>query len=97
MASVVDASLFKAYDIRGVVDRTLTVEAVRRIGAALGAEAIALGQQEIVVGRDGTLAAFERLMLEREFADRQLASATASIASVVDCPACRLNVSSWGI
>jgi phosphomannomutase/phosphoglucomutase len=55
MTSVVDPSLFKAYDIRGVVDRTLTVEAVRRIGAALGAEAIALGQQEIVVGRDGRL------------------------------------------
>ena len=55
MAPVVDASLFKAYDIRGVVDRTLTTDAVRRIGAALGAEAIALGRREIVVGRDGRL------------------------------------------
>jgi phosphomannomutase/phosphoglucomutase len=55
MASVVDASLFKAYDIRGVVDRTLTTEAVRHIGAALGAQALALGQREIVVGRDGRL------------------------------------------
>jgi phosphomannomutase/phosphoglucomutase len=55
MTSAVDASLFKAYDIRGVVDRTLTTEAVRRIGAALGAEALVLGRQEIVVGRDGRL------------------------------------------
>jgi phosphomannomutase/phosphoglucomutase len=55
MISVADASLFKAYDIRGVVDRTLTVEAVRLIGAALGAEAIVLGVREIVVGRDGRL------------------------------------------
>jgi phosphomannomutase/phosphoglucomutase len=55
MTSTVDASLFKAYDIRGVVDRTLTTDAVRAIGAALGAEAIALGRQEIVVGRDGRL------------------------------------------
>ncbi len=55
MTPVVDASIFKAYDIRGVVDRTLTAEAVRAIGAALGAEALALGRQEIAVGRDGRL------------------------------------------
>ena len=55
MTSAVDASLFKAYDIRGIVDRTLTTDAVRQIGAALGAEAIALGRKEIAVGRDGRL------------------------------------------
>jgi phosphomannomutase/phosphoglucomutase len=55
MIPVIDASLFKAYDIRGVVDVTLTVEAVRLIGAALGAEAVGLGVREIVVGRDGRL------------------------------------------
>jgi phosphomannomutase/phosphoglucomutase len=55
MNAVIDASLFKAYDIRGIVDRTLTSEAVRLIGAALGAEALALGVREIVVGRDGRL------------------------------------------
>jgi phosphomannomutase/phosphoglucomutase len=55
MIAAVDASLFKAYDIRGVVDRTLTVEAARLVGAALGAEAAARGVHEIVVGRDGRL------------------------------------------
>ena len=55
MTASVDASIFKAYDIRGVVDRTLTTDAVRRIGTALGAEALALGRQEIVVGLDGRL------------------------------------------
>ncbi len=55
MTPAVDASLFKAYDIRGIVDRTLTTDAVRRIGAALGAEALGLGNSEIVVGRDGRL------------------------------------------
>jgi phosphomannomutase/phosphoglucomutase len=50
-----DPTLFKAYDIRGVVDGTLTVEAVRLIGAALGAEATAIGVHEIAVGRDGRL------------------------------------------
>lgn len=47
--------IFKAYDIRGIVDRTLTVEAVTSIGRALGAEAVARGQSAIVIGRDGRL------------------------------------------
>ena len=47
--------IFKAYDIRGIVDKTLTVEAVRAIGHALGSEAVARGQQAIAVGRDGRL------------------------------------------
>ncbi len=51
----VDAGIFKAYDIRGVVDRSLTRDAVRAIGAALGSEAIARSVAEITVGRDGRL------------------------------------------
>lgn len=47
--------IFKAYDIRGIVDKTLTVEAVRAIGHALGSEAVARKQQAIAVGRDGRL------------------------------------------
>lgn len=47
--------IFKAYDIRGIVDKTLTVEAVRAIGQALGSEAVARGQKAIAVGRDGRL------------------------------------------
>lgn len=51
----VDAGLFKAYDIRGVVERNLTREAVRAIGAALGSEGLVRGVREIAVGRDGRL------------------------------------------
>jgi len=47
--------IFKAYDIRGIVDTTLTPEAVRIIGHALGSEAVARGQTAIAVGRDGRL------------------------------------------
>ncbi|MDX9699177.1 MAG: phosphomannomutase/phosphoglucomutase [Rhodocyclaceae bacterium] len=47
--------IFKAYDIRGIVDRTLTVDSVRAIGHALGSEALARGQREIAIGRDGRL------------------------------------------
>jgi phosphomannomutase/phosphoglucomutase len=47
--------IFKAYDIRGVVDKTLTNEAVRTIGQALGSEARDRGLTTIAIGRDGRL------------------------------------------
>ncbi len=50
-----DASIFKAYDVRGIVDKTLTENAVYWIGRALGAEAEARGEQQIYVSRDGRL------------------------------------------
>ncbi len=50
-----DASIFKAYDVRGIVDKTLTEDAVYWIGRALGAEAEARGEQHIYVARDGRL------------------------------------------
>jgi phosphomannomutase/phosphoglucomutase len=49
------ASVFKAYDIRGVVDTDLTPAAVTQIGCAIGAEARARGQSHLVIGRDGRL------------------------------------------
>ena len=51
----IDSSIFKAYDIRGIVDRKLTVDAVRAIGLALGSLARRQGIQETVIGRDGRL------------------------------------------
>ena len=51
----IDASIFKAYDIRGIVDKTLTENAVYQIGLAIGTEAKVRGQQHIYVGRDGRL------------------------------------------
>jgi phosphomannomutase/phosphoglucomutase len=47
--------IFKAYDIRGIVGRTLTAESVRAIGHAVGSEARARSQESIAVGRDGRL------------------------------------------
>jgi phosphomannomutase/phosphoglucomutase len=55
MSAFISASIFKAYDIRGVVDDTLTVDAVRAIGLALGTAARKVGMRETVVGRDGRL------------------------------------------
>ncbi len=53
--STLAPEIFKAYDIRGVVDKTLTVEGVRRIGQALGSLALERGRQSVVIGRDGRL------------------------------------------
>jgi len=47
--------LFKAYDIRGIVDATLTVDVVRVIGQAIASDAREHDQKSIVIGRDGRL------------------------------------------
>ncbi len=44
---------FKAYDVRGVVGRTLTPDIVTAIGQAVGSEAIARGRRTVAIGRDG--------------------------------------------
>ena len=51
----IDKSIFRAYDIRGIVDESLTTDAVRLIGQAIGTENIKRGKTEIVVARDGRL------------------------------------------
>jgi phosphomannomutase/phosphoglucomutase len=44
----IPAEIFRAYDIRGIAGKTLTVDAVRAVGRALGSMA-----GEFAVGRDG--------------------------------------------
>ena len=51
--------IFKAYDIRGIVGKTLTAEIVELIGHAIGSEAVARAQNTIVIGRDGRLSGME--------------------------------------
>jgi len=48
-------AIFKAYDIRGIVDDTLTDDITFQIGQAVGSEVIAHGGTSIVIGRDGRL------------------------------------------
>ncbi|WP_300374618.1 phosphomannomutase/phosphoglucomutase [Methyloprofundus sp.] len=47
--------IFRAYDIRGIVDQTLTNDIVYDIGRALGSEALDKGVKVIVTARDGRL------------------------------------------
>ena len=49
------ASCFKAYDIRGTVPEQLTPAFAYDLGLAFGAQALALGEAAVAVGRDGRL------------------------------------------
>lgn len=49
------ASIFRAYDIRGVVGDTLTPETAYWVGRAVGSESLAKGESHVCVGRDGRL------------------------------------------
>ncbi len=51
----VDASIFKAYDIRGIVPVTVTEAVAEGIGRAFGSVALAQGETRVAVGRDGRL------------------------------------------
>ena len=48
-------SIFKAYDIRGVVPSTLDEAVARGLGLAFGTQALRQGQTVVAVGRDGRL------------------------------------------
>jgi phosphomannomutase len=51
----ISASIFKAYDIRGVVPTTLDAEIAEALGRAFGSAARAAGEKSVAVGRDGRL------------------------------------------
>ena len=48
-------SIFRAYDIRGVVPTTLTAETAYWVGRAIGSQSLAQGEPNVSVGRDGRL------------------------------------------
>ncbi|HEY9133792.1 MAG TPA: phosphomannomutase/phosphoglucomutase [Dyella sp.] len=55
VAVAVDPTIFRAYDVRGIVGKTLTVEVARLLGQSIGTVMREKGLREIVVGRDGRL------------------------------------------
>ncbi|WP_053981638.1 phosphomannomutase/phosphoglucomutase [Marinagarivorans algicola] len=48
----VPSHIFRAYDIRGLVDNDITIDIAQLIGQALGSEALDLGEDTLIVGRD---------------------------------------------
>jgi phosphomannomutase len=51
----VAASIFKAYDIRGIVGQTLNEAVAEHLGRAFGTEALKLGEKAVAIGRDGRI------------------------------------------
>ncbi len=51
----IDPTVFKAYDIRGVVGRNIDETFAEHLGRAFGSEAVAAGEKAVAVGRDGRL------------------------------------------
>ncbi|GFZ90282.1 phosphomannomutase/phosphoglucomutase [Dyella caseinilytica] len=51
----VDPAIFRAYDIRGVVGKSLTAEVAKLLGQSIGMLMREKGLHEMVVGRDGRL------------------------------------------
>lgn len=49
----VDPSIFKAYDIRGIVGKTIDETLAEHLGRAFGSEAVLAGEKAVAVGRDG--------------------------------------------
>jgi phosphomannomutase/phosphoglucomutase len=66
MSATIAPSIFRAYDIRGVVDETLTREAVTVIGQAFAAEAAARHQDRVVIARDGRISGPDLLAALRD-------------------------------
>lgn len=57
--STLSRQIFRAYDIRGIVGRTLDRDIAALIGQAIGSEARSRGCEQIVVARDGRLSSAE--------------------------------------
>ena len=49
----VEAEIFRAYDIRGIVGQNLDRDVAYAIGTAVGSEALDQGQDAVIIGRDG--------------------------------------------
>ncbi len=51
----IDPTIFRKYDIRGIVETSLTPEVVYEIGCAIGSEAQERNEPAVIIGRDGRL------------------------------------------
>lgn len=74
-------SIFREYDVRGIVGKDLTVDVAQAIGRAYGTMARQRGCRTVALGRDGRLTS-------PELRDRVLAGITATGVNVVDIGVC---------
>jgi phosphomannomutase/phosphoglucomutase len=78
MNSSIDASIFRAYDIRGIVDQALSETVVEQIGMAVAVQSLQAGVATVALGRDGRLSG-PRLMAALQ---RGIRSAGAEVIDV---------------
>lgn len=55
----ISPAIFRAYDIRGIVGETLTLESVKALGQVIGTLALEAGDKSVVIGRDGRVSSPE--------------------------------------
>ncbi len=55
LAEKINPEIFREYDVRGEVGKTLNEDVVYALGRAIGSEAYARGEQKILVARDGRI------------------------------------------
>jgi phosphomannomutase/phosphoglucomutase len=77
MTTRISSTLFREYDIRGVVDRDMTDEAVHLVGKGLGTMVRKAGGSKVVVGRDCRLSG-------GRFAEMMITGLNATGVDVVD-------------
>src|SRR2546428_2391974 len=75
-------SIFREYDIRGIVGKDLTVELAEKIGRAFGSRAVRAGAKSIAVGRDGRTSA----MAMREALLKGLLGCGLDVVDIGVCP-----------
>jgi len=75
-------SIFREYDIRGIVGKDLTVELAEKIGRAYGSRAVRAGAKSIAVGRDGRTSA----PVMREAVLRGLLGCGLDVVDIGICP-----------
>ena len=73
--------IFREYDIRGVVNRDLTPEIVKRLGQGFGTRMASSGRKNLVVGRDGRLSS-------NPFAEALIEGILSTGCDVVDLRTC---------
>jgi len=78
---IFDMSIFREYDIRGVVGKDLTPKLAEQIGLAYGTRAIRAGAKSVAVARDGRTSAIE-------MRDALMRGITACGVDVVDIGVC---------
>jgi phosphomannomutase / phosphoglucomutase len=77
----INPQIYREYDIRGVVDKDLTPEIVKRLSLGFGTHMVQLGRKDLVVGRDGRLTS-------PSYAERVIEGLMSAGCNVVDIGVC---------